>query len=140
MAACSFDDVAKTPKDTSHPWPFPILSAWPYLSSRKHLNRCLLRPGVVFEAEDHRAAKEPGGRYEYCDEKQRDSEGHSGPAAVWAATEFAQHQHQPSRGNGGRPEPAVRHHDPGGVGQAKASQEPTEGAWPTAVRVPNQMQ
>ena len=35
MPACSFDDVAKTPKDTSHPWPFPILSACPYLSSRK---------------------------------------------------------------------------------------------------------
>ena len=92
---------------------------------------CLLRPGVVIEAEDHRAAKEPCGRYEYRDDKQRDSEGHSGPAAVWAATQFAQHQHQPSRGNRGRPEPAVRHYDPGGVGKAKASQEPTEDACPS---------
>ena len=33
MLACSFDDIAKTPTDASDSWSFPILSAWPNLSS-----------------------------------------------------------------------------------------------------------
>ncbi len=32
MPTCYFDGVAKTPTDTSDPWSFPILSAWPNLS------------------------------------------------------------------------------------------------------------
>jgi hypothetical protein len=32
MPSCPFDGVAKTPTDSSDPWSFPILSAWPNLS------------------------------------------------------------------------------------------------------------
>ena len=59
-------------------------------SRRAEANRCLFRPGVVIEAEDHRAAKVPGGRYEYRDDKQRDSEGHPGPAAIWTPARLTQ--------------------------------------------------
>jgi hypothetical protein len=59
-------------------------------SRRAEANRCLFRPDVVIEAEDHRAAKVPGGRYEYRDDKQRDSEGHPGPAAIWTPARLTQ--------------------------------------------------
>jgi hypothetical protein len=42
------------------------------------------------EPEDHCAAKEPGGRYEYRDEKQRDPEELPGPATIGRAARLAQ--------------------------------------------------
>ena len=41
MPTCSFNGVPKTSTDTSDPWSFPILSAWPNLSMPSystHLN------------------------------------------------------------------------------------------------------
>src|SRR5208337_1854581 len=109
-------------------------------SRRAEANRCLFRPSVVIETEDHRAAKEPGGRYEYCDDKQRDSEGHPGPAAIWTPARLTQYQHQPGTRYRGGAEPTMRHQNPGRAGQAKTPAHQPRAPAITAVRVPNQMQ
>ena len=59
-------------------------------SRRAEANRCSLGPGVMIDAEDDRAAEEAGDRYECRQQKQRDSEGHPGPAAIWTPARLTQ--------------------------------------------------
>src|SRR5262249_39155629 len=87
-----------------------------------------MRPPVMIEAVDDRAAEEAGDRYEPRQGEQREPEANSGPSAVRTATHFAQHQHQGRTNDGGGPEPSMRRQDPGIIGQVKTGQEPAEDA------------
>src|SRR5262249_49643321 len=86
------------------------------------------RPAVMLEAEDQRAAEEAGDRDERRRDKQRSPEPDSGSLAIGMATPFAQYQHQHSTGDRGGSQPTMRRLHPGGVGESKTAQEPTEDA------------
>src|SRR5690349_8156164 len=80
----------------------PPVERVPYISTSGKNARCdrkspeySWRPGVMIEAEDHRAAEVAGDQDEYRHGKQHYSEQHPPFVTVWVPTRFSQYQDQP---------------------------------------------